>query len=550
MNKKNMKRKILLWGIILFAGFIAIVVQLGLWNSSGGLLTFLQGQMDTAPDINTLKTIHSQPVDTKNTALVRLVKNQPVHKVAPEYLSFALDSSQLVGGKWWNPEAKKVEMGSGALDAPVFDFNRPLLDTLTQALHPAYLRIGGSEADKIYYDISSSLSKGEVPEGYHSVMRIEQWNQMNRFVRRNQLKLMFTLNVGPSSRNDDGSWNSKNAEELLSYAAENDHQIDIWELGNEVNLQWYIYGPGKQATAEQYAADLKAARKLVKQYYPHSQFSGQGSAYWPVFGEPLSFFFSFMPDYMALSGEDTDIVSWHYYPQQSRRGLIASRRATPSRLLNPDNLDEIQHWAEKINHYRDQYAPGKPIWMGETGNAQFGGEPGVSDRYIGGLWWMDQLGLLAKNKHSVVVRQTLAGMNYGMLDPVTLEPNPDYWNSVIWKMLMGQQVFDATIKTESNDRSLRVYAHSHPQKENAVTFLFINLNHESSQQINLPDYAGKEVEVFHMDTPDLTSKEVRLNGKVLRLEGNSLPKIEGKKVSEWDASLKVKPLSYSFVTVY
>ena len=90
---------------------------------------------------------------------------------------------------------------------------------------------------------------------------------------------------------------------------------------------------------------------------------------------------------------------------------------------------------------RDQYAPGKPVWIGETGGAQFGGEPGISDAYLGGLWWLDELGLAARSGVEVVVRQTLSGSNYGLIDDKTLVPRPDYWNSWLWKRLMGQEVF-------------------------------------------------------------------------------------------------------------
>ena len=74
--------------------------------------------------------------------------------------------------------------------------------------------------------------------------------------------------------------------------------------------------------------------------------------------------------------------------------------------MDPVNLDEAGHWAGKVNGWRDRYAPGKAVWLGETGNAQYGGEPGLSDAYLGGLWWLDQLGLMARLGQEVVVRQS------------------------------------------------------------------------------------------------------------------------------------------------
>src|SRR5690606_11187486 len=121
----------------------------------------------------------------------------------------------------------------------------------------------------------------------------------------------------------------------------------------------------------------------VDQCSPGAKLAGQGSAFIPVLGEPLSFFFGFLPSYLMQVGDLPDVVSWHYYPQQSRRAPAASRRACPSRLLDAANLDEAAYWAGKMDLWRKRWSPGRSLWLGETGNAQAGGEPGVSDTYIG-----------------------------------------------------------------------------------------------------------------------------------------------------------------------
>jgi heparanase 1 len=146
---------------------------------------------------------------------------------------------------------------------------------------------------------------------------------------------------------------------------------------------------------------------LIQRHTPGARLAGQGSAFWPILGETLSLLFGYMPRYLRRSAGLVDVIMWHCYPQQSRRGVMAVRRAYPSRLLDPKNLDEAGHWAQEIGEWRRRYAPGKPVWLGETGNAQFGGEPGLSDAYLGGLWWLDQLGLMACCGQEVVVRQTL-----------------------------------------------------------------------------------------------------------------------------------------------
>lgn len=538
--------------IVLIVVVIAVVLSLAMWNANGNVFDFIAGQYQPAPKILQPDISFKGPEAGQSyAAQVSIDSSVPVNIVSREYISFAIDSSQVVGGKWWNPAASGAESGSGTVHAPVFVFNRPQLDTMVQALAPAYLRIGGSEADKIYYDMKDTSNFQPIaPAGYKSVLTAKQWDDVNAFASRNGLKLVFTLNAGPASRKADGSWDGANAAELLKYTAQHGYQVSLWELGNELNIFWFVHGLKAQVPPGQYDRDLQSARALVGQYMPSSKFAGQGSAFWPLLGEPLNLFYGYMPAYLEMSQGKTDLVSWHYYPQQSRRGPIASRRAFPSRLLDPGNLDEAKHWADQIRLWRDRYAPGKPIWLGETGNAQFGGEPGLSDAYLGGLWWLDQLGLLARSGHDTVVRQSLAGMNYGMIDDTSLSPRPDYWNSLLWKRLMGTKVFNTTVSGDPSGK-LRAYAHSGAGDGPAsLTVLLINLDHLRGVSVSLPGIKSNGSQVYQLTAPDIFGPEVLLNGSVLTLTRDGrLPELQGRQQAQAEeTTVKLNPLSYCFVT--
>jgi heparanase 1 len=548
----KIKKSILVLAILIVA--IVALIRILMWNSSGGFFDFVAGQFEPSPKLT------DRGVSRKNGAAgtVRLTVSvddaKVVAEVEPEYLSFAIDTSQLVGGKWWKPKADVIEMAGGETHSPVFDFNRPRLDLLVKALRPAYLRIGGTEADKTYYDLKAAgMARVAPPPGYGSAMSRAQWDGVNAFAKRNGLKFVMTLNTGPSSRRPDGSWDSRNSAELLAYTARKGYKVDVWELGNELNLLWYDSGPSHAVKMEQYRKDLLEAKALIQRYSPGARFTGHSSAFWPVIGEPLTFFFGMMKDYIRQCGDVVDTIGWHYYPQQGRRGPIAVRKAYPSRMLDPGNLDEAAHWAGYIGGLRDRYAPGKDIWLGETGNAQFGGEPGVSDAYIGGLWWLDQLGILAKSGVRVVVRQTLAGMNYGMIDEQSLVPNPDFWNSLLWKRLMGSRVYAA--KPEGDGaKMIRVYAHgAAPGSGGALTVLVINLHHDKTAAVEFPAMKGRDFEVYSMSTPDVLGREVMVNGGRLALGGNGeVPRIEGRRVSAAGGppKLELHPLSYAFVVFH
>ncbi len=537
---------------LLFAGGLILLLHIVLfWGGSGTIFDIIKGNLSPSATLKDRSVSFTGGSDKENLEIsVGINLEEPLYRVSPEYLSYTLDTSQLVGGKWWNPKADRVESGSGTFHAPVFDFNREKLDMLVSGLTPAYLRIGGSEADKVYYDMnddSEYVQPDKVPERYHQTMTRRQWDNLNEFVKRNELKFVFTLNSGPSARDSENRWNPQNTESLLQYSKEKGYQIDVIELGNEHNLFWYIYGLGSVVKPEQYQQDILTLNQTAAQYYPNSRIGSQGSAIWPVLGELFGAFFGFYADMIELSGNDVDIIAWHYYPQQSRRGPFASRKAHPARLLEPENLNEAKYWANVFTDLRDKHAPGKPIWLGETGNAQFGGEPGVSDTYIGGLWWLDQLGLLAANGIDTVFRQTLAGMDYGMMDPVTLELNPDYWNSLLWKKLMGTEVYEVNTSDGSSPK-VRIYAHNTRNKA-GITVLIVNLDHQKQARISFKDLGFKKMELFEITTADILGKSLLLNGEKLELiNDESLPPLIGERSEVQNTPVVLlHPLSYSFV---
>jgi heparanase 1 len=523
------------------------LVQLGLRGGSGGIGDLIAGQRD--PGVGPLLPEASlRGVEGTPSYAVELTLDlvRPLARVSERFVSFSFDLSQVVGGKWWDPRAEDVEWGSGAVNAPVFDFNRPRLDLLASTLAPAYLRIGGSESDKVYYAMQvEDKTKPMPPQGYESVLSGAEWDGVNEFALRNGLRMAFTLSAGPSVRGVGGDWDGGMAAELLAYTSEREYPVEVYELGNEVNLFFALYGLRAQIPAAQYAADLQQARELLERHAPGAALASQGSAFMPVLGEPLGSFFGMMPDYLRLAGDLVDLVTWHYYPQQSRRGPVASRRAHPARLLIPRNLDEADHWAGKMVEWRDRYAPGKTLWLGETGNAQNGGEPGVSDIYIGGLWWLDQLGLMARRGHEVVVRQTLCGSNYGMLDD-ELVPRPDYWNSLLWRRLMGTRVYGVRRVGERADR-LRVYAHSAPL-DGGVTVLAINLDPRRDALLTFPQFASAPCRIYRVNAPDVLGTRILLNDKPLELgAGDQLPELQGERHKPLGRdALRIHPLSYAF----
>lgn len=309
---------------------------------------------------------------------------------------------------------------------------------------------------------------------------------------------------------------------------------------------------GLHISPYEFVADAQTAAALIDEFDPSTPLAAPSSAYWPLAGEMRPLYAEFMAN---GGGEAIDMVTWHYYPQQSVRCPLATRRAEPGLMLDPANLDEVAVWAAEVESVREEYARSAPVWLGESGNAQCGGEPGISDAFEGGFWWLDQLGQLARRGQPAVIRQTLSGSNYGLIDEATLTPNPDYFSSVLWRRLMGTQVLRATVSGE--EPLLRAYAHcarstAPGYRPGAVTVLLLNLDPEQIAEVGFGGVAAGDAALYELTADSLSSRVMRLNGVELTVDADGAPPpLESVSRSpEGGASqVRIEPLSYAFVVL-
>lgn len=478
-------------------------------------------------------------------ATAGLCSAAPIRRIDTRFLSVTLDYALLLGAPWWEG-TRRTARSFGNLPAPLVDLADFRLRRYAQALAPAYLRLGGSEADRIRYEMNGAAPAGVRTADYRSVLTAERWDELCRFAAESDLDLFVTVNAGPGPRLNDGSWDPENARELVSHAAGCRQPVAVWELGNEVNGFPFIHGLSRRISPRQYAADFARFDELIRHYAPEARTAGPGSAVWPLLGEV----FPTIPGFLKQAPRKPDIITWHYYPQQSSRGVVATRRADPYRVLKPRRLDAVSGWARRIaRHVRRSAGPaGAEIWLGETGHALYGGEPGVSDRFIAGLWWMDQLGLLARTGVGLIARQSLVGGDYGLLDSSSLKPRPDYWSSLLWKGLMGEDVYAAVA---DGGRRLRVYAHR-SRRGDGVTLLVINVDRSRSVRVHVDadslGFTPRRLDLYLVTAPDPLSAELHINGMAPALPDHpGAPPAPPRQLSAADG-VPVPPLSYAFVT--
>lgn len=451
-----------------------------------------------------------------------------VQVVDPQLLSLAIDAGRVVG--------LPVEAGPGAdpaedpteADRGPFDFDRPALRPLVAALAPAMVRVGGTDADHLWYDPSGDTPA--VPDGFRGVVDASTWDALTRFARDTGTEVFFTLNAGPSVRDAEGVWSADNAASLMAFAADRDDPIAAWELGDELNA--FPLEHGVQVPAEQYAADLASLGAVRDATTPGVPVAGPSVAYSPVNGEVVPY----LDGALAAAGTALDVVTWHYHPQQAEDCPVQSRPAAPEVMLDPVHLDEVALWAEAVEALAALHVPHADVWLGETANARCGGAAGVSDTWASSFWFLDQLGLLARRGQPRMVRQGLAGGADGMLDGATLQPRPDYWAALLWRTTMGDRVLEAV----SGDPALRIYAHCHPQGDGAVSVLAINLDAERTVDVGVAGLSSRNMRVHVLEADALDSVELRYNGEPL-VFGDDLvvPTLEG----EIATGLVLAPLS-------
>ncbi len=429
------------------------------------------------------------------SSIVTLSGDIALHTVDARFSSFAVDTAQVVGTTYWSPP----DVHDSTISIEPFDFDRSALRPLVSALAPALLRIGGSGADKIWFAPEGSLA--ETPSGYDGTLDTATWNALASFAEDTDVDIVFTLNGGSLARNADVEWQGDNAEAFMAFVAERGDPVAAWALGDEVST--YPVTHGISVSPAQLSRDLAAVADLRDTYTPTAQLLGPSVEYWPDHGEPVPYLAEALHQAASI-----DIVSWHYSPQQSDRCPSPARPAELDTLLDEAVLDEVNLWAEEVETHASQHAPDAPVWMAETSHARCGGAPGVSDTWASTFWYLDQLGILARRGQSVMIRQTLSGGDFGMLDTATLQPRPDYWGALLWRRLMGSRVLEAT----SELPELRVYAHCHPAGEGAVTVLAINLSDRRSIQAGMAGLSTRGMEVHVLEADETDSTEVRHNG--------------------------------------
>ena len=338
--------------------------------------------------------------------------------------------------------------------------------------------------------------------------------------------IVTSFAISPGARDAAGVWTPDQARRLIACTRTAGGRIAAAEFMNEPDLI-AISGAPAGYDAAAYGRDVGLFRAFMKQTAPEMMILGPGAA-----GES-----ALASDLLAASGSGTDVFSYHHYGTLSERCIGSS---APEAALSEEWLSRTDRTLAFYRTLRDKFEPGKPIWLTETAEAACGGNR-LSATFLDTFRYLDQLGRLAKAGVQVVMHNTLAASDYGLLDETTLDPRPNYWGALLWRKLMGATVLDSGVPIEAG---LHVYAHCQRGTSGGVALLVINTDRIASHPLTL----AKPSERYTLDAASLRASTVWLNGATLGLDDKGdLPSIAGARTAA--GALSFAPATISFLTI-
>jgi hypothetical protein len=445
--------------------------------------------------------------------------------VDERFQSYNVEMVEVTGGRFWRPRARPLSSADGPEKAndprgsaqqdlyayrPPTDLRNSRLRKLAAALSPAYLRVSGTWANTTYFADTDSAPPAP-PPGFQSVLSRAQWRAVVDFARAVDTPIVTSFAVSPGTRDAAGIWTPNQAGRILAYTRSLDGSIAAAEYMNEPTLAAMNGAPaGYDAAA--YGRDFKIFREFLKRASPGTLVLGPGSIGESASGPP---FRMSTLNLLAASGRGVDVFSYHHYGTVSDR---CGGRDRPDEALSEDWLSRTDRSLAFYRALRDQFEPDTPLWLTETADAACGGNAWDAT-FLDTFRYLDQLGRLAKAGVQVVMHNTLAASDYGLLDERTFDPRPNYWGALLWRRLMGRTVLDPGPSVQSD---LHVYAHCNPATPGGVSILAVNTSRDASQALTLPTASER----YTLHASGLQSRAMQLNGKTLALgAGDELPGI-------------------------
>lgn len=450
-----------------------------------------------------------------------------IGKVDERFQSFNIEMCEVIGGDFWIPynlvDSVRKHSDRKGIDAlkwkiePINLYEKKLRN-LAAGLGPTYVRVSGTWANAIFFQNNDEPKLSSPPKGFKNILTRQQWKGVVDFCKAVDGKLVTSFPISEGMRDESGKWQPTQVKSIIDYTNSVGGDIHAAEFFNEPSHAIHGDAP-KGYNGEVFAKEFALFKDFASTYAPKMRIIGPGSS---TEGGIIPAGLDFPIDELLshTPKPSFEVFTYHYYGNISKRCLGGQK---VENALSPDWLKRTEKGLEFYQNARDKYMPNTPIWLTETAETACGGNPWAAT-YIDSFRYLDQMGRLAKKGVQVVMHNTLARSEYGLLDHDTHNPRPNYWAAHLWNKLMGNQVYEAG----NSETGVYTYAHNLKNKSKGKTVMILNTN-KTATSVSIPADAKQ----YLLTADELVTKKVSLNGKVLKLTANDeLPEIEGKLVKK------------------
>jgi hypothetical protein len=457
--------------------------------------------------------------------------------VDERFQSYNVEMVEVTGGTFWKPyaapSAEPAPAASGRPDRsdlyaarrPI-DLKNPRLRRFAAALSPAFLRVSGTWANATAFS-DEDTAPSKPPDGFNGVLNRAQWRGVLDFAHAVGASIVTSFAASAGTRDRRGRWRPDQAHRLLAFSRGIGGDIAAAEFMNEPDLST---GTSAGYDANTLRRDFGDFRSFMRRTAKRTMLLGPGTI-----GTDTK-----AADMFAAVAGGIGAVSYHHYGAVSVR---CGGERTPDAALSEEWLAHTNEVFAFYRRLRDQLAPGRPIWLTETAETACGGNRWAAT-FLDTFRYLDQLGRLAKAGAQVVMHNTLAASDYGLLDERTFLPRPNYFGALLWRRLMGTTVLDSGVAIQSG---LHVYAHCGRGGKGAVTLLAINNDRTAPRELMLPK-ASERYTLESADSGDLASAAVLLNGRALATdEKDELPPLGGMAMAA--GTIRLAPATITFLSI-
>jgi len=471
--------------------------------------------------------------------------------VRPEFISTTLD--------WW-PLETTAWGNSSVVHA---DLTHPNLIAAARGLSPLFLRIGGSQADSVFYNMSTSTTDVEEENRFAKAcdknrqlcLTMQRWTEVLEFAHEAGARIVFTLSYilhtrDESGENDQQDWDSTNARQLLEYTAQSKYANTVFgfELGNEVTHKGKIENVTRLVNAY---AEL---RHIIDETWSEAN---NNDKHKPKILGPASTGQSITTKLLKALGSHVDIATYHKYHGGGKDPNLVEYAKGTYIIQHPTKFHKI---SSSVNKYMDS----PEVWVGEGAMAYNSGRQNLTDSFVGSFWFTNLLGAMSKSvPHTVYCRQALVGGYYELISHETMEARPDYWIAHLWKKLVGTKAIGPIISPSRED-SPDEYTFGcceGPEKDTLLIHAFCAKDESSNPIFVITNIDKSPFSVYitvgtHVTKYILRGKSGRRDSQSVVLNGNHLLTIDNGKLPEIigegtdDLVVTLPPLSIAFVVVH